>query len=297
VFLFHQVIKSPRVNDLNNLTKEDVDLICGASKELDENLLEDSISKYRAIEAKRVLEWTARRAEVIEVFKNLNKGLNFFRRLLQKTSSLEGNEGILKGLSDNIVTEEGLKERKNILLLAEKEGNKRLIGFIHENIILHKDGLCTQTTWPVPSSQTNKKGKKCVTNVCDSYENSSGEYRKRYGENACILSIYCKVSGGTSDVAEDFRTSVADLLNYDDLSQFITASVANGGLNLEEGLDNFENAGTELYGLSLNTEDAKKWSNKICINLNTYWRNTFGLNCIEDFKTPDTNYPMSSSCP
>ena len=152
--LFKDILEHPKdAGKLEDLEKEDIDLICGVVKELDKDVLEDRIDDYSTSNAKRFLEWAANEKTVIEIFENTedtDDGIKMVKTLLETAGNGDGDEGVLKGLSVDVNHESGSDEDEHVLYLALQKSNSRLVAFIHDEIISDDKGLCSSGNLPVP---------------------------------------------------------------------------------------------------------------------------------------------------
>ena len=255
VDIFEEKLKRPTEEDLDNLGKEEMELICGAVKELDHDVLGDRIEDYNQTRAKQFLEWAAENEAVADIFKNAEKdeGVKMFRDLLHNASGASGDttdQGVLDGLTKGVNSEEA---GEHVLYLAFKENNEYLVEFIHEKIISDKNELCDDKNHPEPDTTVavdqNNDGD--TADVDDVYASNN------FGEEACVLGVYCKIASSGDD-ASDFRKDMAKFLgDGGHPGSFIKEPLTEGGLG-----------GTE--------EDAEDWSDAACEALQTYWNDKEG---------------------
>ena len=261
VALFEEKLKRPKEEDLEDLEKEDVELICAAVKELDHDILGDRIDDYNSARAKQFLEWAAEEESVVEVFTNAkkNESVKMFKRLLHKASGAGGDttdQGVLEGLTKGVNSEEA---GEHVLYLAFKQSNEGLVKFIHKKIVSHKDELCDKKNQPLPDTAAlvDRNGDGDTDDADETYKSVGFE------KEACMLAVYCKIAAAGDDAA-DFRSDMANFLgDGGDVGDFIEEPLADGGLGIEE-------------------DKAEDWSDTSCENLKTYWNDksdglTFGL--------------------
>ena len=248
VKLFEEKLKKPKEEDLDDLDKEEQELICGAVKELDHDILGDRIDNYNHTRAKRFLAWAGENPGVADIFKNAedDEGVKMFKRLLYRASGGAGeitDQGVLDGLAVGVNSDEA---GEHVLYMAFDDNNENLVDFIHEEIVSHKDELCDDKNHPVPDD----------TQVVDS--NTGDVYASTgFEKEACVLGVYCKIAAAGDD-ASDFRHDMAKFLgDGGDMADFIEESLKDGGLG-----------GTE--------DDGEDWRDAACANLKTYWNDKTG---------------------
>ncbi len=255
VDLFEKKLRRPKEDGLEDLEKEEQELICGAVKELDHDILGDRIDNYNHTRAKRFLEWAGKEAGVTDIFKNAEKdeGVKMFKRLLYRASGGSGettDQGVLDGLTEGVNNEEA---GEHVLYLAFDHDNENLVGFVHKKIVSHKDELCDEKNQPEPDETVgvDKDGDGNIAGPDDIYTSSGFE------EEACMLGVYCKIAASGND-ASDFRHDMAKfLVDGGNVADFIEESLQGGGLGLTE-------------------DDAENWKNDACANLKTYWNDKEG---------------------
>ena len=248
--LFENKLKRPREDDLEDLGKEEQELICGAVKELDHDILGDRIDDYNHTRATQFLEWAAENEGVADIFKNAedDEGVKMFKRLLFRASGGSGettDQGVLDGLTKGVNSEES---GEHVLYLSFDHNNENLIEFIHEEIISHKDELCDEKNHPVPDTavEVDRNNDGDTIDADETYTSTGFE------KEACVLAVYCKIAASGDD-ASDFRHDMAKFLgDGGDVKDFIEESVQEGGLGGEE-------------------EDGEDWTDAACENLKTYW--------------------------
>ncbi len=267
VHLFNNVFQKPSKAKLSDLNEEDMDLACAAVKELDHDILADRIDDYTSsISARRVLEWLAERPSALEIFEAAegDEGVEMLKTVLQKASNKTGNQGIINGLSQIVDN----NDNRHTLAIAIDGENNNLITFIHENIILDKDdGICRKKTDILPRANDCCWGNSLRSPP--SYTPAETAIADRgYKKEACILAVYCKISNYT-DV--DFMREIAELLNEDDVVDFIKETKANGGLTLSA---NDVAQWTRVNrSLLLSKDDAEQWTPAACNRLKLFWNN------------------------
>ena len=259
VFLFDDVLEKPDDEKLDDLKKEDVELICAAVKELDYKVLDDRLDYSSSSRPKYVLEWVAKTKEAIEIFENAedNEGLKMFKKLLSRAggNSGTGDEDVLAGLIENVASESD--EDKNVIQVALDENNDRLVEYIHNDIIADEDELCSDTNLPTVDSSVNKLDCSAKSGSGDDLDNTA--YRSDSAEDACILGVYCKMAPGNGDDANEFRKDIAEYLKHRNIANFIEQSVDDGGLGLTD-------------------DDADDWTPAVCTRLKKCWENNTSLN-------------------
>ena len=234
-------LEKPKVERLREIGQDtdDMNLLCSAVKELDHDLLSDRIDGYSSTQAKRVLGWMAESPESLEIFENAedDKGVPMFQKLLQKASGISSDEGVRDGLKEYVVVEDD--DAKHIMHWALQSNNTELVRWIHNEIIIDKDeGLCGD----------DNKSNRPMHDAFDLEKNI--KIRKNYGEQACILGIYCGIAPSNSDEDNDFRQEMAELIDNEvEASDFIKEEAAQGGLGLEDDI-------------------AEEWGREACCNLN-----------------------------
>lgn len=250
VKLFEEKLKKPKEDDLDDLDKEEQELICGAVKELDHDILGDRIDNYNHTRAKYFLEWVGKNQGVADIFKNAenDEGVKMFKRLLYRASGGAGettDQGVLDGLAVGVNSEEA---GEHVLYMAFGHQNENLVKFIHKEIVSHKDELCDDKNHPVPDDT-----QVVDTDTGDVYASTGFE------KEACVLGVYCKIAAAGDD-ASDFRKDMAKFLRRGgNVADFIKESLQGGGLGLTE-------------------DDAEDWKDAACANLKTYWNDkTDGL--------------------
>jgi len=278
VELFDGRLRRPIADDIKDFRRPDIELICGAVKDLDYEILLDIFKGYNQNYAQLILQWLVARPEALNLFKNVTEKeerTELFRALLHRASGASGNpthEGVLAGLATNIETGY-FDERGNIMQLAFDKRNMELLKFIYEQISKDdEEGNCMKKNRPEPEDQL-------VMDCTDVEERNSSNafYPEKYAvdfrEEACILATYCHISGFVNYDSElnDYRTGddkfrerVAEMLGGDDSAvfKFIRRPEYDGGLGRpclrEEG--------------SWRTE-SEEWARRSCNRVQSRWKN------------------------
>ena len=245
--LFNDVFDKPDGEKLDDLKDEDVELVCAAVKELDHELLEERLNYSSPSRPKYVLEWVAETKEAIEIFENAEKdeGLKMFKRLLSEAGGGSGTvDGeVLEGLTEDVDSD----DTNTVLRIALDENNDRLVDYIHDNIIADEDELCSNTNLPKPQATCTaitNGGTDYASSGSDGYDDAASDY----GEEACILGVYCKIASANNDSHNEFRKDMAEHLNSRNIANFIEEPIQDGGLGLTE-------------------DDAEDWTHKVCAQL------------------------------
>ena len=206
--------------------EDDMELLCSAVKELDYDLLGDRIDGYTGSDAKKALGWLAESEYAVAIFENAedDKGVPMFRNLLQQRGSGSDDAAILDGLKEFVDVEDDDGDSSTVMHWALDSSNHELVRWIHEKIIAaDDDALCgddNASNRPDPPSGVNQQ-----------------DHKEDYGEPACILGVYCHISSGNNSDDNKFRKEMADLIDSDvDVSHFIKADTAEGGLGLSEDI-------------------------------------------------------------
>ncbi len=241
-------LDKPKVERLREIGQDtdDMNLICSAVKELDYDLLDDRIENYSTTEAKRVLGWAAESDTAVEIFENAedDKGLPMFQKLLQKASGGSGDQGVLDGLTKEVIVEDDDDDNQHIMRWALNGSKHKLVRWIHNEIITDKDeGLC---------GDDNKSNR--PTSGTDAHDDD-------YAEAACILGVYCKIAPNDDSEDNDFRQEMAELIDSEvEVSDFIKEDASEGGLKPTNPPANWDDL-------------ADDWANKACAELKTEWDN------------------------
>lgn len=152
-----------------------------------------------------------------------------------------------------------------LFYISENDGsrNSETFQFVHELTLV--DEVCKESNRPRANVarvsgtayDTQCGGDPCygkdieasATGIADRVSIADAE--DEFDLQACILGVYCHISDGYTD-AEDFRETVADILDDSEVMDFIEIEVAEGGLGLE---------------------DAEEWPDTACAELRRYWNN------------------------
>jgi len=256
--LFKNILKTPVPGDLEELEKEDLNLIGAALKELDSSLLLDHILKYNKSRAITVMEWLADNSVVFDVFKaaeddDLKK---MIVNLLDTAggNNNSGDRGVLDGLSENVETDT-TDDEQNIIALALDKGNEDLVLYIHNSLISDEDDeICEAGNHPAYDSNGGSS--------CTATEGTPADVVLE----ACILAAYCKIAPLDNEANNEFRKDIAEFLSehrkVSQIRRFIMDQEVNGGLGLTD-------------------DDADAWTYAVCKRLKTCWQNgtlDLGLN-------------------
>jgi len=259
----------PSKDDLDNLTEDHLSLLCGTLKALGIDVLRERYSNLNASNAKRLLNWFAEQDYRIELFSQTNKEEGEINdgdgsRLLKLLFSRLGNgnsaddddtviAGLMKKVDDN--------GRESFM----EVGNDKVRNFVHNQIIVDNNswGIC-----PDPDESTKN------------YPLPDGVISD-YNREACILGVYCKISGaygggaGRQSADDNFRKDIANLKNLDLTSQvteFINAEVtlASNKAQGDGGLRDTRDEGTTD---EIKDRDGDNWTHRACLQLKKFWDN------------------------
>ncbi len=234
---------------------EDMESLCLAVK-IDEESWYDIIKSYSSRKAKEALNWIADNKNVTDMIMDMDDSISegIFKGLLsQAGGSFNGDPGdvtdddLLKGLEDS--SDRFLEE-------AVKEGNYVLVNFIHEFLV--QEEICY-------ASEDNFEGavSGCGSSTCyTSEDKKEADDRKK---EACYLAVYCQVlSGGNKSRA---RRDLAEMLNNDDIDDFINDDRVSGGLQVES------------------RDNPSEWSDAVCNKLKDLWnyKGTEGVGRLRSF--------------
>jgi len=198
-------LKKVTAEKLDDLEDEDLNLMCGAVKEMGYKILKQSIENYRTSKAKTFLNYLAENEEVFEIFlaaEEEEETVELLEMLLKALDGGSDDAAILDGLGE-VVNNDNEK-----FLEVALDNNERLFRFIHEELIDQEDGLCKDTNQPAVVTSSND----------DSFR-----------LEACILGVYCKAAGATA-TGNSLRKDIADFFDGGDVSSFIKQPEAEGGL-------------------------------------------------------------------
>lgn len=257
VFLFDDVFEKPDDEKLDDLKKEDLELICAAVKELDHDVLADRLNYSSSARAQYVTEWVAKTKGAIEIFENVKKkgeGLKMFKKLISRAGTGSGtdDDDVLEGLAVNVASDSD--EDTNVLRVALDENNNGLVSYIHNDIIADEDEICSGSNQPVPNSGCTPTG---VTNSVDYDASATGA--TGFKEESCILAVYCKIAPGSDDDDDnEFRKDMSAFLKNRNIAKFIEEEISSGGLGLTEN-------------------DADDWTGKVCEHLRACWNDSSSL--------------------
>ena len=262
LFLFDDRLSRPEFEELERLKSKDIEEICAAVKHLDSDLLSDKVDKYSSTDAKALLEWLATEDTVLEVFDNADDddGLKMIQKLLESVGSETGDSAILDGLGKDVSED---KDEDNVLELALKSGNEKLVDYLHDEIITHEDEICSESNYPEPDTTAAIPFTEGGDDDPGSYKQSPNHFKYE----ACVLAAYCKIADTDSDEDDKFRKEIADFVNQSGIVNFIKRNAADGGLDLADGVADANNS---IY-FNLDEDDAEEWTHKACVNLKYFW--------------------------
>ena len=264
VFLFKKRLIRPEYSELDDLKKDDIELICAAVKHLDSDLLVDRVNKYGKSDAKAMLQWLAEDKTVMEIFDNADDddGLRMIKKLLETLGTGTSYAGIVNGLSQDVSAH---SDKDNIFQLA-LSSNKKLVDYLHDEIVTNEKEICKDSHRPTPSTSVNVKNAAGTAVAYNTLQPSNGFHLE-----ACILATYCTISKDmTEAVGNEFRKDIADAVNESSIENFIKRSSADGGLGL--------GGNTAVTGyVKLEENDAEEWTKKACGNLKYLWENKSGV--------------------
>lgn len=219
---------------LEDLEDEDLNLMCGAVKEMGYKILKQSIENYRTSKAKTFLNYLAENEEVFEIFlaaEEEEETVELLEMLLKALDGGSDDAAILTGLGEAVND-----DNEKFLKIALDE-NERLFRFIHEELIDQADGLCKDTNQPAVTSSND-----------DSFR-----------LEACILGVYCKAAEANT-TGNSLRKDIADFFDGGDVSNFIKQPAADGGL-VSSG--NLEDTNKE--------KASEEWTDEACTALKTLY--------------------------
>ena len=243
-------IDDGRSDDFEDITdSDDVELICAAVRELDEDLLKDRVDSQG--EARAFLGWLGSIEDGEKIFERIrdeDDARDLLESILEEAGSGSGAAAIFDALVNQNVDLEDSDDEEPFLFFANEESRDDLIEYVHKEIIAGNEGFCDErSNWPDVDDSASSP----VTNADETDQ-----------EAACILATYCAVdvgndSGDESD-EESFREDIADLLS-DAEKDLIEDSKEDGGLGLRRN-------------------DAKNLTNEACEALALYWNDPTGDN-------------------
>ena len=274
-------LKEPDEEELLNIKNEDVETICSAVRGLDKDIWHNLIKEYSSHQAGLVLQWLGVEKSTVEIFEKTKKkedGIEMLRSLLERvgrgmrslrdpTVEESADQRILDGLKAKI--DFSNEDEQHILKRALDNNNKRLVEFIHKNILLDDDGLCGEDNekyYPNPNEQVYNKSFTCSDSTKGSNNDHPGyttgslkNFLDEANENrqeACILAVYCSIDDTRQ--GNRFRADLARVVNTSSVRSFIRNSVEKGGLGLP------------------NQKYQDKWTHEVCYHLNLRWKNAQG---------------------
>ena len=244
-----EILKDAKEDELNGISREQVDLLCQVLGGLDHKAWLKEIKNYSASKAERVLAWMIGNEGATALLGTIDTddAVEILEYLLVRGSSTQSSinpDALLDGLDKAIGDDDD-----KVLVFAEDSNNKVFINFIHEEIIT-KD-ICKSAV--LPACVNHSGSTKCATTSVD----------KSVRQAACELGVYCKV---IPDNEENVRKSIADLVGKStDIKNFIRDLVTeNEGINVETAASAYNR---------LNENDAEEWTNRACQNLKFFFQN------------------------
>ena len=237
------------------------------------------IKDYSPSRAETVFRWVVDE-NVSSYFVEDEHQKDFMKQLF---SSLGGrdrrvtSDNIFDGFKEKVDVDEDEDERLPALFyLSENDGsrNSEAFQFVHELILV--DEVCKKNR---PEANVARVGNTqynthCGDDPCygqDGEASSVGisarvstEKAEDYFDlQACILGVYCHIADtlGSDDGfdSDDLRENAAGILNDGDVTEFIKAPIAEGGLELDD-------------------DDADDWTDAACEELKKYWNDNDDLN-------------------
>ena len=247
-----EVLKDAKEDELNDITHEQVDLLCQVLDQMDHKAWLNEIKTYSTSKAKRVLEWMISNNSATALLDTIDTddAVEILEYLLVRGHSSQAAispVALLGGLDKAIGDDD-----EKVLIFAEDANNKGFINFIHEEIIA-KD-ICKDAVLP-----------NCYDHTTD-YDCKADQITIPIRQAACQLGVYCKVIP-----EEDVRKNIADIVGQStDIEDFITNIVTtNKGINVEA---------TDIrYYQKLEDDDAEEWTNNACHNLDFFFIDSAGL--------------------
>ena len=275
------LIERPDYSDLDELNKEDIDLLCSAVKYLDYKILDRYFSDYKSKYGKVMLAWVAQNKEVLDIFENAvdskgrDKGVPLMKDLLKAAGTNSGSDSdkIMSGLSVDLKRDENTdrEDQQHVLSLANDANNEEFIDYIHDNIISdNDDGLCeAENDRPNPDAGAASKP----------YNVAEGNLADDSNYEACILGVYCRIaarsaSAVTTDEEDaEFRKDMVEFVSDGgSVSDWINTVRAEGGLNGTP-----RGGGGTPAAIALDEEDGDEWTINACNNLKSFWNSSSSL--------------------
>ncbi len=198
-------IKDPEEDKLNDLTNDDINLLCAAI-EMEEDFWLDEIKGYTPSDSKYILKWIINNEQVTFLLdreikeEDRTNHLKYLLVALADSHDILDDMKILEGLGDRVDTDDD----ENVIEYAESAGNEDFIKMVHELIV--EEGICD------------------VTDNQPTFTDASANYQK----SACMLGVYCHIIDD-----EGVRKSIAEIINNGDIKGLIESD-NTGGLDLGE---------------------------------------------------------------
>ncbi len=232
---------------------KDMESLCLAAK-IDEESWYKIIKSYSTNDARDALEWIADNNNVADLMLEIkddvedSTGLGIFKGLLGKARS----SGSFNGDPDDVTEAHllaGLKASSDEFLetAVKKKQDDLVKDIIHEELV--KEELCDSS-----SNQPEPDTSGCGSSTC--YTNDQRTEANDKKEQACELGVYCHILSGSSN--EKVRRDLADILNDDDIEEFINDDKNEGGLDVDSD------------------DDPDEWSDDVCEKLKDLWNNRSG---------------------
>ncbi len=268
-----EALKEPDDNELvKNIKDEDIDVICGAVRELGSRIWSRLIDKYGNSESEAVLGWVAQEKKTVKIFKSAedDEGIKMFKQLLSEVGTTgSGDALIVSGLDEEFDFNDDENDY-NILERAVDRNNDQLLKYIHTEVLEDKkEGICGErntNNWPTPECHSSASDVDSYSNSAD--DGCSNARTNSNRQRACILGVYCKVanegSGNTDADSKDnrLRADLADELADSGMKSFIKKEVDKGGLTKDN---------------NINDNAADEWKYVVCERLKCLWKNGSGL--------------------
>ncbi len=246
-----EILKDAKEDELDDISNDNVDLLCTILDDLDHNAWFGEVKKYTTAKADRVLAWMIDDDEVTAILDSIDSddAVDIMKHLISRagsSSSTISSSSILTGLNTGIGD-----DSERVLVYADGANNEGFIEWVHENIV--EDQICANAVLPTCNTAATGSG---ITACNSAGESSLSNEIKRA---ACKLGVYCKVIPRGE---QDTRASIADILNDSDVKDFIETAQSTSGTGL---------------GLSADDDDAEEWTNIACDRLKLLWSDGSGL--------------------
>ena len=222
-----EVLKEPRDDDLSDLTEEDVNLLCGAIEELDEDFWLRALKNYKSGEARDILQWVIDTEQVTTLLDQLSndEARDHLEHLLVAFNGTKGNVTATNLYNALISSAKEIDDNQGILEYAADNSNDLFIEMVHDLVIDGDEGkICTGAS-NLPT-----------------YSGSGTLGDSSYPEFACMLAVYCQATD-----EESLRSDIAETINNRGIESLIT-DAETGALDLPE-------------------DDGEEWSDAACTKL------------------------------